>query len=322
VVLRGPYGSLAAFEAGRRSGAARFSAADVLAWTDTASLPLLPGEGSAAVLARLREAPRLDGDDGAGWLVRPEAELHATARKSLMSFSDPPPEGAWPVYKGESFGIFEPDRGPGSYYAWAEPGPVLDWLAARRPRGDRGGGALPCLQARIAFRDVTNRTNRRTLIACLVPPRVFLTNKAPYLARLRGDARDEAFLLGILSSIPFDWYARRFIELNVNFFLLNPLPVPRPGRADPRWGRVVALAGRLAAADGRFADWAAEVGVPYGELPAEARRDMRCELDALASALYGLSGEQVREVFETFHEGREPGDDLDRVLSHFARWRA
>jgi hypothetical protein len=49
---------------------------------------------------------------------------------------------------------------------------------------------------------------------------------------------------------------------------------------------------------------------------------MRCELDALASALYGLSGEQVREVFETFHGGREPGDDLDRVLSHFARWRA
>ena len=40
---------------------------------------------------------------------------------------------------------------------------------------------LSPLKARIAFRDITNRTNSRTVIACLLPPKTFITNKGPVL---------------------------------------------------------------------------------------------------------------------------------------------
>ena len=56
---------------------------------------------------------------------------------------------------------------------------------------------------------------------------MFLTNKAPYLAFVAGNPsviRPRAS--GIMNSLPFDWQARRYIELNVNFFLLEGLCMP------------------------------------------------------------------------------------------------
>jgi len=57
-------------------------------------------------------------------------------------------------------------------------------------------------------------------------------------------ASKQAYLLGILASLPLDWYARRFVETHLNFFLLNPLPIPRPTEEDERRQRVIQLAGR------------------------------------------------------------------------------
>ena len=74
--------------------------------------------------------------------------------------------------------------------------------------------------------DVTQRTNSRTVIACLVPPEHFLTNKAPYLAFIDDDPRGEAACLAILNSLAFDWQARRFVEINLNFFILEGLRIP------------------------------------------------------------------------------------------------
>ena len=149
---------------------------------------------------------------------------------------------------------------------------------------------------------------------------MFITNAAPYFLWPRGDEKDQAFLLGILCSIPLDWYARRFIELNVNFFILNPFPVPRPSRSDARWQRVVEIAGRLACPDGRYADWANAAGVTYGPLDADEKEDMIHELDAVSAHLYGLAERQLVHVFMTFHENWDYHDRLDGVLRHFRAW--
>ncbi len=247
-----------------------------------------------------------------------------------MSFAAPPRPGYWPVYKGESFDLWNPDTG--KYYAWADPEPVLDWLQRKRWRArnnlrsphhefqpgflqDRS--TLPCHRPRIAFRDVTNRTNSRTVIACLAPPRVFFTHKAPYFLWPRGDERDQAFLLGMLCSIPLDWYARRFVEINLNYFILNPFPIPRPPESDPHWKRAVGIAGRLACPDDRFAGWAEAVGVECGPLPGDEKDDLIHELDAVAARLYGLDEAQLVHIFETFHAGWDHEPRLGAVLGHF-----
>ena len=171
-----------------------------------------------------------------------------------------------------------------------------------------------------AQRYITNRTNTRTVIACLIPPKTFITNKGPVIMFPRGDEKDEAFLLGILSSIPLDWYARRFVETNVNFFIFNPFPIPRPNRSSPLWQRVVELSGRLACPDDRYAEWAKAVGVSCGVLETVDKQDKIYELDAVGSLLYDLSEPQLIHIFETFHQGWEYESHLNEVLKYFHIW--
>ncbi|MFQ5505191.1 MAG: hypothetical protein ACE5F1_10385, partial [Planctomycetota bacterium] len=312
-----------------------FYGEDIRSWNDTASLPLLPTDESIEVFAQLRKSPRLDLDDGKSWRARPHRELDATNDKRLMDVkSKERPKGFWPVFKGESFDLWTPDTG--TYYAWADPKKVLPHLQEKRLRGGRNrrspfsefdprvlrdAKTLPCLAPRIAFRDVTQWDNRRSVIAALVPPDVLIANQAPYLLWPRGDAPDRTLLLGVLSSIPLDWYARRFVETHLNFFVFNPLPIPRPASADPLRRRAIELAGRLACPDKRFASWAEEVGVACGPLAPDEKEDGIHELDAVVAHLYGLSEKHLVHIFETFHEGWDYDARLRATLKHFRDWK-
>ena len=337
VRLSGPFRTLQGFVAGCARPTATFTTDEVLAWTDTGTLPLLPGEGSAEVFIQMRRASRLDLNDKDSWRARPiQGDINATWGKPLMDLnSEKCPRGFWPVYKGESFDIWIPDTG--SYYAWAEPRKMQDHLFETRGNSSnnsrsaffefsadqpwiRSHATLPCMTPRIAFRDITNRTNTRTVVGALTPPKVFIANQAPYLLWPRGDEKDQAFLLGVLCSIPLDWYARRFVETHVNFHILNAFPIPRPGRDNPLWQRAVQLAGRLASPDERFAEWAEAVGVGCGPIPEPEKDAMIFELDAVVAHLYGLTEAHVRHIFETFHEGWDCQGRLDAVLHCFRQW--
>jgi hypothetical protein len=318
IALRGPYASRSAWDAGLLKNAHRFEAAAVLGWTSSASLPLLPSDNSIDAFFQLRMAPRLDLDQSPLWRARPVRELHATDDKPRMIFDPNSTGDLWPIFKGESFDIWQNDLGTKTYYAWAEPDDMQTYLQIKRLRSASRGNdsayaefevdrirdedSLPCRGYRIAFRDITNRTNQRTVIAALVPANVLLTNKAPYFLWPRGDSMDQTFLLGVLCSIPLDWYARRFVEVNLNYFILNPFPIPRPPRTDKHWQRAIAIAGRLACPDDRFAAWAKSVGVIHGPLTPQEKQPMIEELDAVVARLYGLSTEQLTHIFDTFHE--------------------
>jgi hypothetical protein len=185
--------------------------------------------------------------------------------------------------------------------------------------------ALPCLNARIAFRDVTRSTDTRTTRIALLPPNRAITNKGPYLLKIRGDEIDEAFVLAIMSSTQFDWFSRRYVEINLNFFILNPLPIPRPEQDDPLRLRAIQLAGRLAAHDSRLSNWAAAVGVECGELNTDEKRVMVMELDAVIAHLYGLSERQLESIYRTFHhdgtvDGEPWQERFDAVIEHYRRW--
>ena len=336
ITLRGPFESKAKYFSGAKKDPAAFQNSAVLNWNDSASLPLLPTENSIDVFAQLRKSPRLDLNRLGEWRARPiQGDMNATTQKNLMDLENEEcPDGLWPVYKGESFHIWTPDTG--TYYAWADPSTVCNWLQEKRLRGSNSlrsahsefslhylqdPNTLPCFAPRVAFRDVTNRTNQRTVIACLVPPKVFIANQAPYLLWPRGDEKDQAYLLGNLSSIPLDWYARQFVETHVNFFVFNPFPIPRASRENILWQRVVQLAGRLACPDERFSTWANSVGVEYGYLETDQKEDMIHELDAVVARLYELSEQQLVHIFETFHRGWDYQTRLDCVLRHFLSWK-
>lgn len=343
--LSGPYNSRAAYDTRTDEDVATFSGREALEWNDSASLPLLPTPKSVEIFSQLRQAPRLDLDQPEQWRAVPHTELHATNDKKdkktgevLMDLtSQDCPDGFWPVFKGRSFDLWDPDRGKETYYAWANPNVMLPRLQAKRVNSSKNKRSvfnkcsaqwigdvdtLPCLSPRIAFRDISRATDKRTVRCALLPPRVFVTNKGPYLVFPRGTFMDVAFLLGVLSSIPLDWYARRFVEKSLNFFVFNPFPVPRPNSSNPLRQRVIELAGRLACPDDRFADWAKEVGVEHGPLEEDEKQDMIHELDAVVAHLYGLTQDHLTHIFETFHVGWDYHTQLDATLEHFAKWKS
>lgn len=138
--IRGPYRSLKRLGAVQRDEAepVRFPVDEVMTWTDDASLPLLPTEESADVFKQLRKSPRLDLpmdlNNPEQLRARPYTELHATNDKKRMDFPERCPEGYWLVYKGESFDIWEPDRGESHYYAWVDPEEMIP-LCNRKGKG-------------------------------------------------------------------------------------------------------------------------------------------------------------------------------------------
>ena len=329
--LKGPITSRQEFEKKLNEDGVIIDSKEVQNWNSTWSFPALPDEFSAEIFLKLREQPRLDLNANDTWRARPHQEMNATNDADKMSFQEDCPEGFWPVYGGKSFNIWQPDTK--EYYAFASPDVMNSWLQKKRKTPPKHSihseftakflqdqNTLPCHKARIAFRDVARATDKRTVIACLIPPYRYLQNKAPCLLFPRGDEKDQAFLLGVLCSIPLDWYARRFVEINLNFFIFNPLPIPRPERTNPLWKRVVELAGRLACPDERFKDWAKAVGTEYGALDSADKEDKIHELDAVVAHLYGLNEDQLTHIFETFHEGWDYTPRLKAVLKHYQTW--
>ena len=341
VPLRGPYASEEAYRVGTgRVGnlgdpAGSYSVvpvSEIREWSDSAAFPLLPAEDSLEVFRQLRKSPRLDAAIEGSWRARPIAELHATNDKPLMTFTEG--NGLWPVYKGESFDLWNPDTG--TYYAWVDPAKITRHLQEKRLRQHRNRRSafhefdeqwaedettLPCLHPRIAFRDVSRATDTRTVRCALIPGQVCVNHKAPFLLFPSGGSGDVAAVLGVMSALPLDWYARRFVETSLTFHVLNPLPIPRPASDSILGARLIALAGRLAAPDERFAEWAEDVGVECGPIPDDEKADMIRELDAVVAHLYGLNERHLRHIFETFHEGWDYEERLRATLRHFRDWK-
>ncbi len=328
MTLVGPFRSRAEMAADVDRAARSFPLQEVRAWVPGAGLPLFPTKDSSGVFERYVLHPRLGQRDRPdGWRARPQTDFHATSDKELFELTEEPPSaGHWPVYKGASFALWTPDTGV--RYAWADPGVVVGELERRRQRGARNRRSafsemppdwfrdeqtLPCLRPRIVFRDIARGTDSRTVICALVPGDLVLTNKAPYLLWPRGDEEDQAYLLGVLSSIPLDWYARRIVELGLNFHAFNGFPIPAPPRDDPRRVDVVSIASSLARLGPGLTDWASGIT----SVDVSASDDVLARLDALVASLYELERDDVVHVFETFHEGWDCRERLDRVLAHF-----
>lgn len=299
-------------------------------WGDELSFPILPNAASGSPFLTMRRHPRFD--QLGSFRFRPATELHSTKNKAF--YQSGKVESA-AIYGGAAFNLWQPDYGqPDAGTSYDEIAEFLENRLARQ-RGiksspffdlsDQQVSPRPWARARIAFRDITNQTNTRTVIACLVPPRVFLNENSPFLLQVSGTPLDEAYLLGIMSSLPFDWYARRYVELHLKYYLLNAFPVPEftPSK---RFHRIAHLAGLLAAVDQRFNSWASAVGVPVGALTdADSRLDAVSELDALAALAYGLRRADLQLVFETFHRGWDSSkpdyvDRLNRVMVHYDEW--
>ena len=324
----GPFASEKEFGSGAET-LAKIPNEEFVTWSDNFAFPLIPDPKSAQIFGQMKISPRFD-EVREGWAFRLTNELHSTNDRSLYDFDLSKSAGRTPVLAGASIHLWNPDAA--EPYAYAVTKILRKHLAEkltvqlRQSRSSYFGmqfskGVLPMDRPRIVFRKIARATDSRTSIACLIPPGNSITEAGQIVVTVHGGAKQEAFLLGVLSSIPFDWAARRWVEMNFNFYVMNPLPVPLYTESSVHCARVMEIAGSLAASDDRYAIWAAEVGVPMGSVNSQVHKDeLIAELDALVSLLYGLSEDQVEHVFATFHRGWKYEPRLEAVMQHYGTW--
>ena len=310
---------------------AEVDATEFASWSANLAFPLLPSSVSAGIFQAMRRRGvfedylKLKG-------VRVVREFDTSLNKNLYAFA-PTETRSERVLTGASFNLWEPEAGPP--YSWVndnEASTVLEERMDNQRKLVRSAffgltesdlKPRPWHKPRIVYRNVTNQTNRRTTVACLVPAGVYLVETAPYLYFPPAvSAKEVALVLGVMSSIPFDWASRRWVELHLTVQVLSTLPFPPFEPQSALSARASNISSLLAAVDDRFAGWASEAGVPVGSVKAGAEKDnLVAELDALVALLYGLSKEQTAHIFETFHRGWDYKPRLDAVLDHYAAWK-
>ncbi len=334
--MQGPYASREDFLAGTSADrTSSFPASEVLGWTAGAALPLLPDADSLPVFAQMRQHPDLGADAG-GWRFRPLAELHTTKEKSFYDFdiNSPGTNHDLPVWTGGTFALWNPDHG--DPYAYANGRVIEEYLQKRRLKQVRTGfirvlryagfvgqGSLHASHAprphRLPGCCPGNGLANDDLRAPSTRDRA--CTRSPFLLRQQGAAGDEAIcwpsvepsIRLVLTTLRRDAYDVCSDSEASRFLARKWTTSGRP--------RSSTVSGRLAAVDDRYSDWAAEVGVPVGSVTTPAEKDdLIAEIDALVALLYGLSADQLRHIFETFHVGWKYQDRLDAVMKHYTAW--
>lgn len=266
-----------------------------------------------AVLTKLYENGVLLGDDGPeGWGIKYGTEFHMTNDSKLFIARDkaeaggfrPDQYGRWvneagevllPLYEGRMIGQFDFSEkgwvsGKGRSAVWRE----IPWeekriepqfLMRREDFIESGYGNNGC--ARAGFMDVTSATNRRTMISALIPPYPS-GNKVPILST----AASATALVGALCSTTFDWQLRqRLGGVTLNYFIVEETGLPKPQetvQAIEAFALRLAAAGSPLLAEFRRSTGSQRSARRLWAITPHERLRLRCMLDAIVAALYGL----------------------------------
>jgi hypothetical protein len=185
----------------------------------------------------------------------------------------------------------------------------------------------------LAFRDVTNPTDRRTMDACIIPYQ-YAGNTLPLILSDNHNASTLALLCANLNAIPFDFVARQKVQKNhLNWYIVEQLPVIPPDEyLDKHFGtRTAADLVREAVLELTYtahdmADFARDMGhvgnegnvLPPFPWDEDRRRMLQAKLDAIYFHLFGITDrDDVRYIFSTF--GVIERDEIDLHGQYLSR---
>jgi hypothetical protein len=154
----------------------------------------------------------------------------------------------------------------------------------------------------VGFRDITNATNERTVIASVLP-RAGVGNKIPLLffSRDISPPQQSAFVAN-LAALCFDYAARQKVGgTTLNFFIAKQLPVlPPASYADADLRFIVPRVLELTYTAHDLKPWAEALGHDGPPFPfdPDRRARLRAELDAYYARLYGLTREDLCYILD------------------------
>jgi hypothetical protein len=215
--------------------------------------------------------------DNRGWCARFGRELNATDDREAFQQTGP----GLPIIGGK---LIEPHR-----VRVDEARLSISSREARRRLGER------CQRWRLAYRDVASATNRRTLIAALLPAGTVSTHTV-FCLRTAMPINAQRFLCGMFNSLVVNYLVRLRVTTHVTTAIVERLPIPREEEAGAGFEEVGSISRRL------------------------SRRDdptLESRLNAIVAKLYQLTEEEFRHLLNTFPLIAK--EERDRALNEFRR---
>lgn len=272
-------------------------------------------ERDIEVLTKVYANSVLLGDDSAGgWGIRYATEFHMTNDSKLFIARDKAEQagyradeyGRWigpegdvllPLYEGRMIGQFDFSKkgwvsGKGRGAIWRD----IPWeKKVIEPqflmRAAQHREIWPQRPFKLVMMNISSATNARTMLASVVPD--YPANHA--LASLSpGLDRVIPKLSAALNSFAYDWALRsRLGGLNVSWFVLEESPLPHSSELHADIDRP---SGALSAVAPALACLALSAGAPPAAITPHERLRLCCILDAIVTASYGLSQNDLRWI--------------------------
>jgi len=269
---------------------------------DSFSVVEFKNESDIRIAARLLKFPPLGELIENKWKLQLTAEFHMT-NDSRLYHSEVAP-GRLPLCEGKMIHQFRQDFAAPRY--WVDENEAR---AALLKKEEDTGQIMGYQQCRLAFRDVARDSDERTMIATILPPKVFCPHTMTLELIQPGtdglDARVRCYLVGLFNSFAVDYLLRQRVTAHLSLFLVYNLPVPRLAADHPQLLVLAKRAAKLVCTTEDFAElWQKVTGEPWtsesGATDAAERARLRAEIDGLVAHLYGLSEEEFAHILATF----------------------
>ncbi|MEH2296555.1 Eco57I restriction-modification methylase domain-containing protein [Nostoc sp.] len=238
------------------------------------------------------------------WNLSLSREFHMTDDKNLFkSYS----KNRLPLYEGKMIHQFT--------HLYAEPRFWVDEQEGRKALFRRHKDECQKLNYemyRLVYRSVAASTNERSLIASVLPPKVFfghsmnasiIFNKENSQIEQFISEAEILFAMACLNSFVFDYGIRQRISQNLTIFYIYQMPVPRLTKNDRNFNDIVQRAAKLICTTPEFDELAQEVGLvshQQGVTDETERAKLRAELDGMIAHLYGLTEDEFSYILTTF----------------------
>lgn len=171
---------------------------------------------------------------------------------------------------------------------------------------------------RVGFRAVASSTNRRSMIASILPKNVFCGNSIIVLKLYDKEEKrlvttDKLiYLCGVFNSFVFDYFLRLKITTNLNMFFIYQMPIPIPD--DTSLKKIIRNVLLLTEDWKDFSELRRKYDITGKKLSKEDRLKLQSEIDKLVGKLYGLTKEEMKYVLNKFHHASPETEKELRTL--------
>lgn len=162
---------------------------------------------------------------------------------------------------------------------------------------------------RLGFRSIAASTNRRTMVATILPKNICVGNSiiiTKIFDSVNGkrliEERDLLYLCGIFNSFLFDYLLRLKVTTNINMFFIYEMPVPRLKRNSREYEEIVKNVSYLFSHYSEFESVKKEFNNTFFNSQKQNITQIRAKIDAIVAKLFDLDLIGLEYVLDQFHQ--------------------